>query len=71
MDPATIGTPQDPPVRQAGTGSRGPAKGLMILGLLAAAGGFLTMNTQLVLAYRGGLVLAGIGLVALLARKAA
>jgi hypothetical protein len=54
MDPAMISTPQKPPGGQAGTGSRRPAKGLIIVGLLAAVGGFVTMNTQLVLAYRGG-----------------
>lgn len=54
MDPAMTGTPQDPPGGQARTGSRGPAKGLMIAGALAAVGGFVTMNTQIVLAYRGG-----------------
>jgi hypothetical protein len=111
MDPAMIRTPQSPTGGQARARSRGPAKGLMIVGVLAAVAGFVTMNTQLVLAYRGGtlanvhalcssalvqalnapgqcsavnadytlasvalyggLVLAGIGLVVLLVRKAA
>lgn len=52
MDPAMTAAPQNPPSAQAR--NRGPAKGLMIAGVIAAAGGFVTLNTQLVLAYRGG-----------------
>ena len=44
----------DPAMARTGTGSRALPVVLMILGVVAAIGGFVTMNTQLVLAYRGG-----------------
>jgi hypothetical protein len=50
MDPTMTRTPR----AWAGAESRALALGLMITGAVAAIGGFVTMNTQLLLAYRGG-----------------
>lgn len=48
MNSAMTTTPQKP------AGNRALAPGLMILGVIAAIGGFAAMNTKLLLAYRGG-----------------
>jgi len=48
MEPTMTGTPSKPHKRL------GAPQILMLIGVLTAIGGYVTMNTQLILAYRGG-----------------